>query len=74
MPLSLLRGRGCSRICQLSRLQRSCRKGLASMMVASDHLISCPVSMACCASAEFMGLAMVRALLCFLCITAYGRA
>ena len=32
------------------------------MMVASDHLISCPVSMACSASAEFMGLAVVRAL------------
>ena len=31
-------------------------------MVASDHLISCPVSMACSASAEFMGLAVVRAL------------
>ena len=35
MPLSLLRGRGCSWICQLSRLQRGCRRELASMMVAS---------------------------------------
>ena len=31
------------------------------MMVASNHLISCPVSMACSASAEFMGLTVVRA-------------
>ena len=62
MPLSLLRGRDMPAL----QVASSCRRGLASMMVASDHLISCPVSMACSASAEFMGLAVVRALLCFI--------
>ena len=55
MPLSLFKGCGCLWMCQLSWVHRCWRRGLASMTWASDQSISWPVSIACSARAEVMG-------------------